>query len=249
MLSLLPKALSTSKKTLDNATILYNINIRPRVLTMENAALEKYKEYAHKTKAFYQENIKPKAPKIRRTIATECNKYEKELKNSFLIQTVSKSLPKKYSDLFVTVMPPISHIAKKAIEERKNFNMQKFKEEVVKELKATAITEATIRCAKNTIRKLPPSQQLLITTAVGSASDYLVNNEYINKEISRQKEIIKKEADEAIKKANEFLNKKANEILNKKTSEILNEKANEILSKKANENKGAENSANRGCRY
>ena len=25
---------------------------------MENATLEKYKEYAHKTKAFYQENIK-----------------------------------------------------------------------------------------------------------------------------------------------------------------------------------------------
>ena len=88
---------------------------------------------------------------------------------------------------------------------------------------------------------MPQLQQLLITTAVGSASDYLVNNEYINKEISRQKEIIKKEADEAIKKANEFLNKKANEI--------LNEKANEILSKKANKNKGTENSANRGCRY
>ena len=77
MLTPIARAVAGSQKTLNNATILYNINIRPRVLTMENATLEKYKEYVHKTKAFYQENIKPKAPKIRRTIATECNKYEK----------------------------------------------------------------------------------------------------------------------------------------------------------------------------
>lgn len=185
------RAVAGSKKTLDNTTIFYNRNIRPRVSTIKNATVEKSKEYAHNAKPFYQQNIEPKVPKIKRTIATEYSKYKKELKNSFGIQAASELLPKKYSDLFVTAMPPISHIAKKAVEERKNFNRQKFKTEVVNELKATAITEATLRCAKNTIRKLPPLQQIAITTAVGSTSDYLINNEHIKKVASRTKETFK----------------------------------------------------------
>lgn len=241
MLSLLPKALSTSKKTLDNATILYNINIRPRVLTIENATLEKCNEYASKTKEFcqrkvepqlhtftekynecasnaqifYQQKVEPKVQKAKSIAKTEYGEYKKEIKNSLEIhmplEFISESLPAKYRTLFITTMAPISHIAKKAAEEREDLNRQKFKTEAGNELKASLMTEGVLYCAKNIVKKLPPLQRTVITAAICGTSHYLVNNKYIDKEISRKKEIIKKE--------------------------------------KANENKGTENSANRGCRY
>lgn len=158
-------------------------------------------------KAFCQQKVEPEFQKTKSIAKTEYGEYKKEIKNSLEIhmsfEFISKSLPAKYRTLFITTMAPISHIAKKAAEEREDLNRQKFKTEVGKELKATMITEGALYCAKNIVKKLPPLQKTAITVAMCGISHYLVNNEYINKEISRQKEIIKKETDEAIKKANE----------------------------------------------
>ena len=173
------RAVAGSQKTLNNATILYNINIRPRVLTMENAALEKCNEYASKTKefcqrkveqqfntfteksrecvsnaqTFYQQKVEPKLQKAKSIAKTEYGEYKKEIKNSLEIhmplEFISESLPAKYRTLFITTMAPISHIAKKAAEEREDLNRQKFKTEAGNELKATLMTEGVLFSWKN----------------------------------------------------------------------------------------------------
>lgn len=222
------RAVAGSKKIQNGIVAPCKQNIGPTLSIIKNTTLEKSRECASNAQAFYQQKVEPQFQKAKSIAKTEYGKYKKEVKSSFETHAplgiISELLPAKYKAPFIATMSPVSHIVKKAVKEREDFNWQKFKTEVGNELKATAMTEGALYCAKNIVKKLPPLQKTAMTVAICGTSHYLVNNEYINKEISRQKENLKKEKDKAIKKASEILNKRTNK------------------------NKGTTNSTDRGCR-